>query len=391
MVYSEEVEKLVQQGAKFLGEKNFEGAVETFGEACDLNQEKTGEIDPGLFLLYGKSLYENGVSKSDILGGQEIEEGEKEAEGEEEESGNYQFNALAEEGDEEEEGENEEEEEEEEEDQEKDQDDDDDDDDAKDQEEEKDQENPQENDDSDDKSDLELSWDILEVARNLFEDQLEAKKDIASSLTKPYLKSDKEQPSNEYVTILKQLSETYDLLGEVSLESEHFPQAANDLQRCLDMRLELYDGKVSSLVGESHFKLSLALEFCIEDETSKDKARDHIKAAIDILKTDSERNPEKAKDNDDIIQSLQVRYDEIESGAEALIEQQKQDMLQGILGNATSGGNLGDALSGLVSGGSAPEPAPTKPSTSSNVNDLTSMVKKRKAKPSSKSEKRSKK
>lgn len=387
MVYSEEVEKLVQQGAKFLGEKNYEGAVEAFGEACDLNQEKTGEIDPGLFLLYGKSLYENGVSKSDILGGREIEEGEKGEKEEEEESGNYQFNALAEEGDEEGEGKNEEEEDEEE-----DENDDknEENDEEKNQEEENDQEN-QENDDNDnDKSDLELSWDILEVARNLFEDQLETKKHLASSLTKPYLKSDKEQPSNEYITILKQLSETYDLLGEVSLESEHFPQAANDLQRCLDMRLELYDGKVSSLVGESHFKLSLALEFCIEDETSKDKARDHIKAAIDILKTDSERNPEKAKDNDDIIQSLQVRYDEIESGAEALIEQQKQDMLQGILGNA-SGGNLGDALSGLVSSGSAPEPVPTKSSTSSNVNDLTSMVKKRKAKPSSKSEKRSKK
>lgn len=373
MGYTEEVEKLLRQGAQFLGEKNYEAAVEAFGEACSANEEKTSEIDPDLFLLYGKALFESGVSKSDVLGGQEItnekiDEAGPSAVDENEEGGNYQFNSLAAEGEEEEEDEEQEPEQEQEED-----------------EDQGEEQGGEEEEEEDDKSDLEMAWDILEVARNLFEDRLEANKDSKADLKTPYLKSDKDELENVYVKTLKQLSEVYDLLGEVSLESEHFPQAASDLEKCLEIRQQLYDGEYSSLVGESHFKLSLALEFCLEDDTAKDRARDHIDAAIKVLNNDSKVNPAKKAENDDIIQSLQVRRDEIEGNAEDAINQQKQDMLEGILGSSKGSEIIGNMLSGVASGSNSGG------SAKSSVNDLSGMVKKRKAKPADKSDKRTKK
>lgn len=372
MGYSEEVEKFLRQGAQFLGEKNYDGAIEAFGKACEENEAKTAEIDPDLFLLYGKALYESGVSKSDVLGGQEIT-GEKLEEAgqnsDEKDGGNYQFNSLAadEEEDEEESKEQEEEDNKPEED---------------DEDENSKGEEGDEEDEEEEKSDLELAWDILEVARGLFEDRLEKQQESKpEDLKPPYLSSDKEEPSNEYIKTLKLLSEAYDLLGEVSLESERFPQAAADLEKCLELRTQLYDPEYSSLVGECHFKLSLALEFCLEDDSAKEKARDHIKEAIKVLNNDSKINPLKKAENDDIIQSLQVRIEEIESSAEDAINQQKQDMLEGILGSSKGSELIGTMLSGAT-GGSAPK---------SSVNDLSGMVKKRKAKPGDKSDKRAKK
>ncbi|WEJ94809.1 hypothetical protein PSN45_002308 [Yamadazyma tenuis] len=363
MAYSEQVEKLLRSAAQALGQKDYETAVDMFGQACGLNQEETGEMDPDLFLLYGKALYESGVSKSDVLGGEQItnekiEESKSSVAGEEDEKdGNFQFNSLAadiEEDEDEDEGEVAEDDGEEEEGDEG--------------------ERAEGASEEEEKSDLELAWDILEVSRGLFEKRLEDNHHLKVGLTIPYLESDKQEPSNQFVKTLKSLSEVYDLLGEVSLESEHFQQAANDLEKCLDMRTQLYDKSLSPLVGESHFKLSLALEFCLEDEAAKDKARDHIKAAIIILNNDSEKHPNKKTDNDDIVQSLRDRYDEIDGTAEAAIDQQKQALMEGLMGKS-SGANLISALSGAgAPGGSAAASQPT-------VNDLSGMVKKRKPKP----------
>lgn len=353
MAYSEAVEKLVRKGSQFIGEKRYEEAVEVLGEACGLNSEETGEMDPDLFFLYGKALYENGVSKSDVLGGQEVtNEKIEEAKGSVEESdGNFQFNDLAAEVEDEEEGD---------EDDEQDPDEEEGDEEDGPQEEEDDEEDPQEG-DEEEKTDMELAWDMLELARGLYQQKVDDLKPETAPKA-PYLESDKSEPTDPYVKVLKLLSEVYDLLGEVSLESEHFQQAASDLETCLSMRKELYDSNYSSLVGESHFKLSLALEFCLDDETSKDKAREHIKAAIKIIENDSDKNPDKKKENDEIIISLQERYDDIETSTENAINQQKEAMLEGILGNGSGSEMLGKMLQ----------------TTSKPVNDLSGLVKKRK-------------
>lgn len=371
MSYSEEIEKLLKSGAKNLGEKNYEQAVEDYLKACGLHQEQTGEIDPDLFMMYGKALYESGVSQSDVLGGQEItsEKIEEAKAGDDEDEGDaFQFNDLAAEEFAEAGGEVEEEEQSETEGPA-----------AAEEEDEEEQEEPEEA--EEEKTDMELAWEILEIARGLYEKKLEDSKDEESKLSIPYLSSDKDIPTNEYVKTLKSLSEVYDLLGEVSLESEHFPQAASDLESCLEMRKKLYDNDYSGLIGESHFKLSLALEFCLEDESAREKAANHIKAAIKILKNDSKKNPTKEKENEEIIGSLQERLDEIGSNAEDAINKQKHDMLQDILGSSQ-----GTELLAKLSA------SPLIPSSSSSkVNDLTSMVKKRKSKPKDNNVKRSKK
>ncbi|CAH6720505.1 putative NASP-related protein Sim3p [[Candida] jaroonii] len=369
MSYSEEVEKLLKSGAKNLGEKNYEQAVEDYSKACGLHQEETGEIEPDLFMMYGKALYESGVSQSDVLGGQEItSEKIEEAKGEDDDEGDaFQFNDLAAEEFAEAGGEEEEQSEEEE--------------GPSVEEDEEEEQGEEQEEQEEEKTDMELAWEILEIARGLYEKKLDDNKAEESKLTIPYLTSDKDTPTNEYVKTLKSLSEVYDLLGEVSLESEHFPQAASDLESSLEMRKKLYDNDYSGLIGESHFKLSLALEFCLEDDTAKEKAANHIKAAIKILKNDSQKNPDKKKENDEIIGSLSERLDEIGSNAEDAINKQKQDMLQDILGSSKGT----ELLVKLSSSPLIPTPGPSK------VNDLTSMVKKRKSKSKDNNVKRTKK
>ena len=75
--------------------------------------------------------------------------------------------------------------------------------------------------DEDDPSNLQLSWEMLELAKMVLLDQLEG--EASKSL------------SEENKTILeKRLFETFLILGEVSLENENYPQAVEDLTMCLD-------------------------------------------------------------------------------------------------------------------------------------------------------------
>ena len=79
----------------------------------------------------------------------------------------------------------------------------------------------QEAEDEDDPSNLQLSWEMLELAKMVLVDQLEGEK--KNTLT-----------SEARVVLEKRLFETYLILGEVSLENENYPQAVEDLSICLD-------------------------------------------------------------------------------------------------------------------------------------------------------------
>ena len=75
--------------------------------------------------------------------------------------------------------------------------------------------------DEDDPSNLQLSWEMLELAKMVLLDQLEG--EASKSL------------SEENKTMLeKRLFETFLTLGEVSLENENYPQAVEDLTLCLN-------------------------------------------------------------------------------------------------------------------------------------------------------------
>lgn len=228
----------------------------------------------------------------------------------------------------------------------------------------------------------------MDLTRSLFENKLEKVQSQGEKLKSPYLSRDNEETDNEFVILTKKLSETYDLLGEVSLEAENFPQSAIDLQNCLDLRLKLYNPENSSLISESHYKLSLALEFCVEDPELRSKACEQMRLAIESVRdrNNKEKDPSKKKDNDDLVQDLEVRYQELERDPADDLKNEQMNIIKGILGEPSNGGEDKSPVANLVNDlSSVVKKKPSKPA----VNDLTSMVKKRK--PTSKNGESSKK
>ena len=75
--------------------------------------------------------------------------------------------------------------------------------------------------DEDDPSNLQLSWEMLELAKMVLLDQLEG--EGSKALTE-----------ENKTMIEKRLFETFLTLGEVSLENENYPQAVEDLTLCLN-------------------------------------------------------------------------------------------------------------------------------------------------------------
>lgn len=372
MSYSADIGELVSEGAKLYATKEFDGASEKYGEACEVYNKQHDEDDADLLLLYGKSLFQSAVLNSEVFGGagggnQENDDGaegadEKDTE-EHADAGNFQFcddAPLAEEEDEDAGPQAAEEEDEE-----------DVDSSGGGEEEQKNEAGEEE------QSDFEMAWEILDLTRSLFESRLDGVADQGKELSVPYLAKDNEETTNEFIILTKKLSETYDLLGEVSLEAENFPQSAIDLQNCLDLRLKLYNPENSSLISESHYKLSLALEFCVEDPELRSKAAEQMKLAIESVKrrNEKESNSEKKKDNDDLIQDLQVRYQELERDPAEELKNEQMNIIKGILGEP-SGEQTSAPVSNVINDiSSVVKKKADKPA----VNDLTSMVKKRKS------------
>ena len=74
--------------------------------------------------------------------------------------------------------------------------------------------------DEDDPSNLQLSWEMLELAKMVLMDQLDGE-------------SSKSLSEESKTQLEKRLFETFLTLGEVSLENENYPQAVEDLTLCL--------------------------------------------------------------------------------------------------------------------------------------------------------------
>ncbi|KAH3671684.1 hypothetical protein OGAPHI_000389 [Ogataea philodendri] len=331
--YSEDLKKLLQKGAEAFAEKRYEKSVEYYSEACEKSNLLTGKDDPDLLFLYAKSLFENAVSNSGVLGGQ-INKEEKPEEAEDP-SGMFQFNEQL--------AENEEEEEEQEEEQEE--------------EEQEDDEKEQEEDEGEEQTDFEVTWEILDLTRTLYEEKLE-QLDSGDYAT-PLLASDKqdaEETSSPYVVIKKKLSDVYDLLGEISLETENFSQAVQDLTTLTKLRAELYP-LGSRLISEAYYKLSLASEFNTGEAGSSALAVKAMEKALESLrenyKTDQDRD-------ESLLQEMEQRLEDLKKG-DAAIQEEKKKIMMGILGES----DATETVSKTV-----PKAAP--------VNDLTGMVKKRK-------------
>ncbi|KAG7927378.1 hypothetical protein KL925_002749 [Ogataea polymorpha] len=331
--YSQELVKLLEKGAQAFAEKQYEKSVEYYSEACEKSNLLTGNDDPDLLFLYAKSLFENAVSKSEVLGAQNNQD--EKAEETEDDNGMFHFNEQLAENEEDEESEQEPE---------------------QGQKEQSHEQEKEQGEESEEQTDFEVSWEILDLTRTLYEEKLSSLQD--ENLKTPYLDSDKKdikEISSPFVAIKKKLSEVYDLLGEISLETENFSQAAQDFTTLANLRTELYPFS-SRLVSEAYYKLSLASEFNTGEAGSSTTAVEAMEKSLKSIKERYEL-PDEERD-ESLLQEMEQRLDDLRKG-DAAIQEEKKRIMMGILGESD-----GTEIK------ATPKTVP--------VNDLTGMVKKRK-------------
>ena len=86
------------------------------------------------------------------------------------------------------------------------------------------------------------------------------------------------------------ISDTFQTLGELSIESENYPQAIEDLNTCLKRRQRMMPDD-SRCIAETHYQLGVAQGFNLEFDdavTSLEGAIHVLQNRIEKLKTKSE-------------------------------------------------------------------------------------------------------
>jgi HAT1-interacting factor 1 len=217
--------------------KRYDAAAEIYSQATEMQATLNGEMVPAnaeLLYLYGRCLFKVAVLRSDVLGGQVAGEAPKPksktngaAKKEETPSAPF-FQVLdSDDEDEEEEGDGEDEEEE---------------------------------------DDFATAYEILDVARVLFAQQMEDMENAeagAESTDKGKGKitaNSTKAISPELRHIKERLADTHDLQAEISLENENFEGAIEDSRSTIQLRQEI-DPIDSGFLAEAHYKLALSLEF----------------------------------------------------------------------------------------------------------------------------------
>ncbi|OTA98814.1 hypothetical protein M426DRAFT_325665 [Hypoxylon sp. CI-4A] len=289
-------------------QKKYEEAAEVFSHATEMQAEINGEMAPenaDILFLYGRSLFKVGQSKSDVLGGKPAEKksngaADKKAKTKKPQAESSGISTIKEEdekteadkvtqegiaiaaknateggkesdqkkplfsftGDENFEDSEEEEEEE--------------------------AEEGEDEDEEDD--DLAVAFEVLDLARVLFEKSLE-REDQDTSEENGKENSEGDSPAVKHIK--ERLADTHDLLAEISLENEKYPLAINDCRASLKYKEELY-GEESEVIAEAHFKLSLALEFASVTTTTEEAAGAGPKPVDEDLRKEAAEELEKA-------------------------------------------------------------------------------------------------
>lgn len=212
------VETALEHARRAFALKKYEQAVEYYATALELQTKKHGEDAPetaNLYFSYGKALLENAISQASVLGKEQPENGD-EAEGKPSGTGtNGKGPILSFSGDA---------------------------DDSLDlfgqaaiAEEEGDEEDA-EGEDGEPEDDFNAAWEVLELARAIYE-----------------------KGKDEDDKVKMKLAETYIALGDVSLETEKFDQAITDYSEGLALKLDLLPIS-SRQIAEAHYKLSIVLD-----------------------------------------------------------------------------------------------------------------------------------
>ncbi|KAL2132557.1 hypothetical protein VTI74DRAFT_3641 [Chaetomium olivicolor] len=121
--------------------------------------------------------------------------------------------------------------------------------------------------------DLAMAFEILDLARVLFNKRLEAAQaedEAQQGKGKDAAEGEAGGSNSSTIKHIKErLADTHDLLAEISLENERYPNAITDSRASLKYKEELYPFE-SEIIAEAHFKLSLALEFASVTKSAED-------------------------------------------------------------------------------------------------------------------------
>ena len=408
-----QLEQLKASATQQYSLKNYSAAAEFYSEAAEVQDQVNGEMSPDnsdLLYQYGRCLYHLGVSKSDVLGGKvagnnngseepkrkkrktaapvvaessaagadktiadALKNGEQKLAGVEEEkeedvkveeaaaassskpffqiTGDENWTDSEEEDDDEDAGEGDEGEEEEEDD------------------------------------DFAIAYEILDVARVLLGRKLESLDDN----------------SPEARQVKERLADTHDLQAEIKLENEQFADAVTDAKSALSFKLQLYPQE-SGMIAEAHYKLAIALDFASLPVTSAEEEENNNKASApkEEPKVNEEMRAEAATEMEKAIASCQLRIQSTEASGKpqaastiadikSMVSEMKNrlvDLRNPSQALTTAGGpsdvpDGADPLRGVLGamlGTSKAEQAKRIQEATSQANDLSGLVKKRKAK-----------
>ncbi|PHH51908.1 NASP-related protein sim3 [Ceratocystis fimbriata CBS 114723] len=293
---------LCAKGTALYAQKNYEEAAEQYGKAAELQAEQNGEMNPenaDILFLYGRCVFRLGQERSDVLGGKAPEKKTQPQQKTPKANGaagsstlasapppEQPLGAMSKEsqelldskkplfqftGDENFE------------------DSDADEDDASGED--------GEGDDSGEDDDLAVAFEVLDLARLLFDKKLKQveEQEVTEDESKAVDTAARREDSAFVRHIKERLADVHDLLGEISLENERYTNAITDARESLRYKMQLYP-EDSEIIAEAHFKLSLALEFAsITTTAGEDDGKTEGTQQIDqVLRDEAVRELEAA-------------------------------------------------------------------------------------------------
>ncbi|KAJ3984848.1 hypothetical protein F5890DRAFT_1235074 [Lentinula detonsa] len=364
-------ENAIEHAKRAFALKKYEQAVDYYATALEHLSQTLGEDSPeiaDLYFAYGKALLENAISQNAVLGKEQPEEEgveDKKASGsgsdgpilsfsgDAEEEEDNAVDLFAEASKEVAEADA-----------------------AAEEEEDDDDENAEPEDD------FNAAWEVLDLARAIYDKQHD------------------EEPSNDDVAL--KLADCYITLGDVSLETEKFDQAITDYEVGLTLKSRLLSVS-SRQIAEAHYKLSIVLDL------TPGRLSDSIKHAEQALRSIENRLEElqlaKAKPSSPASKTEEVKPNPKGKGKAPAVVLSKGDAIQNMSASQIEGeikemGELKEELALKIEelkvapnetlAGSAPalvaqaldKELGSKSSASTStalVNDLTNMVRKKKA------------
>ncbi|XP_017159700.1 histone-binding protein N1/N2 isoform X2 [Poecilia reticulata] len=336
----EEAKKLIGTGKRHLVMGDVVSAVNVFQEACSMLAAKYGDTADECgeaFFLCGKSLLELARMENGVLGN--ALEGVPEESEEEEQPKNPNLESA-------------------------DNIDDDDDDDDED-----DEENNAQDNEEEDVGNLQLAWEMLEVAKVIF--KRKESKDDQLMAAQAYLK-----------------------LGEVSAETGNYPQALEDFQECLTLQLKLLPPHCR-LLAETHYHVATTLV----SMDQYNQAIQHYNSSVKVIETrlamlqeviNAAAGDDAAAEEKNELEELKQLLPEIREKVEDAKESQRtasaaSQAIQQTLGNPSTSSTFpcenGGPSSSAAFASTSQIPVKTSESASSSkaVSDISHLVRKKPA------------